>query len=136
MQPNEISLTVDVTNDGETTADETQVYTRFEEHLNRAVYISADHTVAAPNTLTFYRTPPKPNGNFPGMAKSAVKFSEAVLVDGVDGSSTVKSPSIVEISFSLPVGVTAAHAMELRQRAIALLDDDDIMDDLNMLLMV
>lgn len=136
MQPNEITLTVDVANDGATTADETQVYSRFEEHLNRSVYIASDHSVIAPHTLSLYRTQPKANGNFLGMAKSAIKFSECLAVTGADGVTTVKAPLICEISLAVPVGATTAQVVEIRQRAIALLDNDSVMDDLNLLLMV
>jgi hypothetical protein len=136
MQANEITLTVDVDNDGATTADETQVYSRHEEHLNRSLYIAEDHTVAAPHTLSLYRTQPKVNGNFLGMAKSAVKFSECLAVEGADGVTTVKAPLICEISFSVPVGTSSAQLMEMRQRAVALLDDDTIMDNLSLTLMI
>lgn len=136
MLDNSITLDVDVTNDGATTANETQVYSRYEEHLNRSVYIAADHTVAAPHTLSFYRTQPKVNGNFPGMAKSAVKFSECLAITGSDGVSTLKIPLIAEISFAVPVGTTPAQLMEMRQRSIALLDDDITMDKLSLTLMV
>lgn len=136
MLDNSISLSVDVTNDGDTTADETQVYTRYEEHLNRSVYIAADHTMATPHTLSFYRTQPKANGNFPGMAKTAIKFSESLAITGVDGVSTLKVPLISEVSFAVPVGTTPAQLMEMRQRLIALLDNDTVMNNLSLTLMV
>lgn len=136
MQPNEITLTVDVANDGDTTADETQVYTRFDVYQNRSVYVGENHAVASPHTLSLYRTAPKPSGNFPGMAKSAFKISETVGVLANDGISTIKAPNIIEISISAPVGTTTDALKENRQRAIALLDNDEIMDDLSFTLMV
>lgn len=136
MLDNTISLTVDVLNDGSTTADETQVYTRYEEHLNRSVYTGADHTMVAPHTLSFYRTQPKVNGNFRGMAKSAMKISECISVDGVDTTTSVIAPLLAEVSFSVPVGATTAQLVELRQRLIALLDDDTLMNNLSYTLMV
>jgi hypothetical protein len=65
-----------------------------------------------------------------------VKFSQDVEVAGVDGVSTLTSPIIVEVSFSVPVGATQAEQLIARQRAIALLDDDTIMVKLNDQLMV
>lgn len=136
MQSNFIVLTVDVNNDGVTTTDVDQTYTRFEEHLNRSVYIGDNYSVAAPNTLSLYRTQPKPSGNFPGMAKSAFKFSDCLPITGNDGVTTLNLPLIVEVSFSIPVGATSAQVLERRQRVIALLDDDTVMNSLNMTLMV
>lgn len=136
MLDDQLTLTVDVANDGTTTADEDQVYTRYEEHLNRSVYIAEGHTVAAPHTLSFYRTQPKANGNFKGMAKSAFKFSETLLVPGADGVTTVSAPLICEVSFSTPVGATTEQIVELRQRLVALLDNDIFMNKLNVTLSV
>lgn len=125
MQPNTITLAVDEENDGVGLVN--HVYTRFEEFQNRALYISADHTLNAKDTLGFYRTFPKTSGNFRGVAKTSTKFSKDVSVTGVDGVSSILAPIIVEVSVSLPVGTTAADALIARQRVIALLDRDDVM---------
>lgn len=136
MLDNTISLTVDVANDGETTADETQVYSRHEEYLNRSVYIGEDHSLAAPHTLSWYRTQPKANGNFLGMAKSAFKISQCLSVPGADGVSNVNAPLIAEVSFAVPVGTTASQVVEMRQRLVALLDDDTLMNKAQLTLSV
>lgn len=133
MQPNEITLAVDVLNNGTT---ENQTYARFEEFLNRSIYIGSDHSLCLRNTLGLYRTLPKQSGNFKGVAKSSFKFSQDVVVDGVDGVSSITSPLILEVSFSVPVGATAADVLELRQRALALIDADTVMTPLNLTLMV
>jgi len=57
-------------------------------------------------------------------------------VTGVDGTTTVTAPIIVEVSFSVPVGATAAQTMLHRQRALALLDLDSVMAPLNDQLMI
>lgn len=132
MQPNELTLAVDLENTGTTT---NEVFSRFEEYLNRATYVGEGHSLLARNTLSLYRTLPKVSGNFRGTAKTAVKFSRDVTVPGVDGTS-VTAPQIIEISFSNPVGVTPAQTLEHRQRGVALLDRDDVMADLNDLLMI
>lgn len=133
MQPNTITLAVDTANTGSTTD---QDYARYAETINSSQYIGEDHSLSVRNTLQFYRTAAKKNGNFPGTAKSAVKFTQDVEIPGVDTSTTLVAPSIIEISFSLPVGATSAHAKELRQRALALLDDDAIIGALHELLSV
>lgn len=133
MQPNTVSLDVDVLNNGTT---EEQVYTRYEEAQNRTVYIGVSHTPDARDTLSIYRTFPTKSGNFKGVAKSAVKLTEDVQVAGVDSSTTLTSPIIFDFSASIPVGAPAAAVKEARQRLIALLDDDTFMDSLQIQLMV
>lgn len=124
MLDNTITLPVDLANTGSTT-DVT--FSRLEEYLNRSVYKSAAHTLVSKDTLSFYRTQPTKSGNFNGVAKSAFKFSKDIEVEGVDNSTTLTAPVILEVKMSLPIGFTAAEALELRQRAVAVLDDDDIM---------
>lgn len=125
MQPNEITLAVDEENDGVGLVN--HVFTRFEEYQNRALYISADHTLDARDTLGLYRTLPKKSGNFKGVAKTSCKFSKDVSVPTVDGAGNITAPIILEVSFSLPVGATPEDALIMRQRAVTLLDDDAIM---------
>jgi len=124
MQENTITLAVDETNTGSTT-DIT--YRRYEEGQNKAVYVSPDNTLLNRDQLAFFRSLPKVNGNFRGMAKSSAKFTQDLEVPGVDSSTDLTVPMIVEVSMSLPVGATAAEALLGRQRAIALLDDDAVM---------
>lgn len=123
-QVNPIVLAVDVLNDANT-VDYT--FSQFDNFSNRTVYIGEDHTIAGHDTLTLYRTFPKPAGNFCGMAKVAVKFSQAISVYGVDGVSTISAPLILEVSASIPVGATLAQQLVARQRGVALLDRDDVM---------
>lgn len=128
-QPDVITLAVDTLNNG-TTNDED--YSRFDTgSANRVVYIGENHSMTTKDTLTLYRTFPKVSGNFRGTAKTAVKFSQDKVVTGVDGVAQLTSPIIVEVSFSIPVGVTEADMLIARQKAIALLDLDTVMDELN-----
>lgn len=132
-QPETISLVVDELNDGEITADVTLVFERFDavSNPNRSIYTGEENTLLQRDQLAFYRSFPKKNGNFNGVAKSAAKFTFDIPVDGADGVTTVVAPILLEMSFSVPVGATAAQVLSLRQRAIALLDSDDIMSKLN-----
>lgn len=133
MQPNTLTLAVDVLNDG-TPVNST--FTRFEEFQNRSVYVDSVHSMAQRSTLSLYRSFPKQSGNFRGVSKSSIKFSRDFNVTGVDGSSTIVSPFIAEVSFSIPLGVTDAEILVMRQRIIALLDADSIMTPLNSMLMI
>lgn len=126
MQPDLITIPVDTANTG-TTTDLT--LKRVEEHLHRSVYITPDHLPDARDTCTLYRTPIKKTSTSRGVMKTAFKFSTDVIVGSPSGED-VDAVLIGEVNFSVPVGVTAATMLLLRQRIIALLDDDTIMDDL------
>lgn len=128
MQNNIITLTVDKANDGNTVP---VVFSRNEEYSGRSVYIGENHRLDARDTLVFYRTMPTASGNFKGMAKTAVKFSRDLSVPGVDSSTSLTVPLIIEATVSLPVGAAKAELVEARQKLIALLDDDSIMNPLN-----
>jgi len=125
MQPNTITLSVDEQNDGVGPVD--HVFTRFDEDRNRSVYIHTSHTMSAKDQLILYRTLPKPSGNFRGVLKSAFKFSKDYVVLGVDGVSQLTAPVIIETTLSVPVGITAAQALLMRQRDLSLMDLDTIM---------
>jgi len=128
MQPDNITLSVDELHNA-TPAD--QIFTRFDEYNNRTVYKGPGHTSVAGNLMTMYRTFPKASGNFRGVAKSSVKFAKSYEVVGVDGLAQLTAPAIIEINFSLPVGLTTAQILAERERAIALLNSTAIMEDLN-----
>lgn len=133
MQPNTITVAVDVANTGTTTDFN---FLRFDEFQNRSVYISESHDFASRDTLTLYRTFPKTSGNFRGVAKSAFKYSKDVIVTGVNGVDQITSPVIIEVSFAIPVTTASAVVTEMRQRAVGLLDLDTIMNNLNLVQMV
>jgi hypothetical protein len=128
MQPDSITLAVDVLNN-DTTEDID--FEKFDGSKSRSVYISENHSPVDRDTLMLYRGEPKQNGNFKGVLKTALKFSRDVEVEGVDETTTLKSPIITEVSFSVPLGATDADILIERQRVVALLDRDDIMVPLN-----
>jgi len=133
MQDNQLVLQVDPLNDA-TIVPET--YERGETYTHRTVYQGENHSSASRDTVTLYRSYPSKNGNFNGVDKTSVKFSQDQGVLGVDGVSTLSAPFIIEVNFSIPVGVSAAEVLKARQRTIAILDDDAIMDKLNTQLLV
>lgn len=124
MLSNSITLAVDVLNSGSTS---NEVFSRLEELVNRSTYRGPNHSSASRNTMQFYRTLPKRSGNSLGTAKVSVKFTTDKTVTGVDGSDQ-SAPLIGDVSFSLPVGCSAADMKALRQRIIASLDQDEVWD--------
>lgn len=126
MQPNELTFHVDVLNNN-TLVD--KLYERYEDGPNRSVYVTSAHTPAFRDQVTLLRTLPTKTGNFKGVSKGSLKLTADQTVLGVDGSN-VQAPLILELSFSAPVGATAAVIKEYRQRVIAMLDDDTFMDKL------
>lgn len=133
MQVDELTLAVDTANDA---TPENEVYSRYEETQNRSTYVMSSHTPDYRNMLVLYRTQPTRAGNFKGVGKTAAKFTVDLDVPGVDSNTTLTAPGILEISFSIPVGATTADVIHLRQKAIALLDNDTFMNKLNLQLMV
>lgn len=121
MLANTITLAVDVAGNGTLV---NQVYTRDDEFPNRALYVGVDNTASLRNTITTYRTKPKKSGNFPGVTKAEVKFTQDAVVPGVDLSTSFAGANIVDASTSFTVGITPALAMELRQRLIAWFDNE------------
>jgi len=119
MQPDSITLSVNADNDDGTTPDVDIVYSRYDEYQNRSVYIAADHSLSVRNTMGFYRTFPKPSGNFLGVAKSAIKFTQDYVVPGADSTTTITAPGLAEVNFSLPVGITPAQTLALAMRVAA-----------------
>jgi hypothetical protein len=63
--------------------------------------------------------------------RSEARLTESVEVEGVDTTTTVAGVATVALAFSIPLGTPESAVLLLRQRALALLDDDAIMDDLN-----
>lgn len=129
MQPNTITLSVDLANSATATD---QVFSRHEEQINRSTYIGPLHSLVARHVIQLYRTFAKRAGVFLGSTKTSVKYTKDVTVLQFDGSET-KAPLIVEINFSVPVGAANADVLAARQHAVAMLDRDDIMTPLNTL---
>lgn len=124
MLDNILELSVDPANNSTVV---TESYRRYDESANRSLYIGDDHTLQQRNQMTLNRSFPTVVGNFKGVAKSVLKFTQDIVVDGNDGVASITAPALVTINFSLPVGITPAQAIHFRQRAIAALDDDDLM---------
>lgn len=62
------------------------------------------------DTLAFKRVMPKPTATFKGVGRPTLKRSKSVVVDAVSGQT---APASLEISGSLPVGMTSAEILTL-----------------------
>lgn len=124
-QPADITLSVDADGTGANVAVD-EIYSNFDRFSNRSVYHAPGHTTVVRDTLTFYRTLPKPTSIFYGVQKSAAKFSMDVEVNTPTGVTT-RSPIIFELSASIPVGATAADILHVEERVKALIYNRDLM---------
>jgi len=127
MQPNQIDLEVDVDNTGSGAILTPKVFLRFRPHANRSEYVAETHSLSLRDTLGLYRTQPKQNKDFRGVAKSAIKITQDFRVEGVDTTTVNIAPGIVDVGFSFPIGMTPAQTREMRMRVVALLLSDTVM---------
>jgi hypothetical protein len=128
MQANIITLAVDTANTGSTTD---LTLTRHSEEMNKATYIGDDHVTDSRDQMSFHRSAPKPSGQSRGMQRSTIKFTKDFAVPNADGSGNIVLPLILEVGFTVPVGTPSADVLEMRQRVVAICDDDTICDALN-----
>lgn len=133
MQADTITLAVDVLNNG-TPANQAFV-SSDRSGVNRTVYHGPGHTLISRHTLALLRGYPKRTGNYYGSAKSSIKFTRDVSVSQADGTTTI-APLIFEVSVSMPVGTTPADLLAMRQHVVAILDRDDVCNDLQAKLIV
>lgn len=85
-----------------------EIYTRIDQVGNRSLYHGSGHSAVLRKTLGFYRTLPKKSGNFLGVMKGATKVTIDQTVVNAVGDPIV-APSIAEMSFSIPIGVTESE---------------------------
>lgn len=121
----EITLSVDPENTG---VSVDMLFTNFQRFENRSTYVGETSSPDKVDTLQFYRTLPKSNGNFKGTAKAAVKRTLGIVVSGVDGVAQLQAPVIGEVSFSIPVGATMAQVKKLCQELVSVLDSDALVN--------
>lgn len=123
MLDNEIVLNV-VEVVGNAAVEET--FVRFEENLHRTKYIGPGHTLALPYQLDLYRTLPKPQDKFLGVARTSIKLTKNKPVDDAAGQQ-INRPAIAEISFSIPVGMDPNVIFQLRSALADLLTQEPLM---------
>jgi hypothetical protein len=125
MQPNTIAYTYDHDNDGGTTAAVSVTLTRHADELNKSTYRTASHNdTVQQDLLSFYRTAAKRSGEFLGTEKTAIKRTKTVIVKNASGLD-VKAPSIVNLDFSLPYGMTIAQKLATLMETIGYLSSTE-----------
>lgn len=105
-------------------------YRRYQEHMDRTIYISGDHTIDSRDILTVRREMPTRTGNFRGMAKPSFKFTKDISVAGYDQSTTITSPLIGNVSFSVPVGAAAVEIDQLLDHIVSGLQNSALRENL------
>jgi len=123
MLDNTITLQVDVLHDAVLVP---HPFTRFEQFLNRTVYVGPGSSDAYRNQMTLLRSTPTESGNFRGVKKTSLKFTKDVGVIGVDATTLNVAPIIGAVNFSIPVGASAAEVLIVREHLIAALNDQDL----------
>lgn len=83
-------------------------------------YVGPGHTMSNLDLLELKRVAPKPTANFAGVSRVTLKFSRDVEINATTGET---ARAIVEVSTSLPVGMTET-------------DIDSIRDDMGDLLLL
>lgn len=127
MQAENITIAVDVLNDGNTVD---QSFDRNRVEGNKSTYLGSASSDLCRDTLNLFRGDPKTGGGSNGTRRSTVKFTKDQLVDNQAGDGQHYLPLVGDVVFAVPVGTTAAECKLIRQRLIAMLDDDALMDDL------
>lgn len=102
-------------------------YTRDETLVNRSLFVGPANSSILRDQMNIYRTKPKKSGNFAGVMKSEVKFTEDFIVPGVDTTTSQAAPFILDISASIPVGVSNEDIQAGLDRAIAFLSNASAM---------
>lgn len=119
MQPDTITLAVDELNN-DTLVDHPM--TRVDYTNSRSKYIGATHSAINRDEMSLFRSAAKASGNFRGVEKTSVKLTKDQSVPGADGVTTLTIPAIGECSFSLPIGMSSANKLLLRQCLVAAVD--------------
>jgi len=125
MLQNTITLLVDVLNDTTLTPRE---YRRYTESTDKSVYIGPNTSSIKKDSLSFGRIAAKPSSKSLGIEKRQIKFTETKTVDSPVVGESVLADAIGTISFSFPAALSSEDRKAFRQRLIAALDDDAIMD--------
>lgn len=125
MQPNTVAYSYDHDNDGGTTAAVAVTLTRHAEELNKSTYRTAGHNIdGVTDLLQFYRTPAKRSGDFLGVEKVALKRTLSLEVTTASGLDTV-APSIWDLNFAFPYGMTTAQKLDRIMDLIGLVTSNE-----------
>lgn len=132
MQPNEVTI---VARNLADTADIITAYSRHREFSPSAktngssLYITGVHTESAVDKVQFYVSDPKPSGTFLGQQKAELKLTRAVAVKDNAGNDVMKN-AIIDVSFSLPVGIASGDEHNIRNIVAKFLTTLPVITDL------
>lgn len=129
MLDNEIVIPVAVVMGGATTDISCR---RADFSSGKSLYKLPGHSYAAKNQLQCFANEPKPSGNFMGTRRTSVKYTHGVTVAGRDLSTSVVAPIIVELSCSIPVGVSDEDAIAARQVIVCFAGQAEVINTLNL----
>lgn len=104
----------------------TITFTRSFGERDGSEYVAGDSSFATPHKLTFKRTYPKPQGDFPGVARVEAKLSHHV----VDAATGKASPVIFTMNMAVPAFVSDADRDAVLEELQLLLGTASVMDDL------
>lgn len=104
----------------------TVTFTRSFGDRDVSEYRANDDTFSNPHVLTLKRTYPKPQGDFPGVARVEVKASHAIT-NSVTGKA---SPVIFSMNMAVPAYVSDADRDKVLEELKLLLGTASVMDDL------
>lgn len=74
------------------------------------VYKGPAGSLSKTDSLVFKRTMPKPSSDFTSVGRPSIKRTRDVVVDSISGKTR---PAVLELTGSLPVGMTAVEITEL-----------------------
>lgn len=104
-------------------------YSIYRKSENRAEYIGPAHTDLAKDLLVVTSTSPKQTSQSYGNRRSSVNLLTSVNSPNPDGTTSVRDLK-VEVSVSLPAGVTFAVLDEALSRIAEAISNDTIATDL------
>lgn len=85
-------------------------------------YAGPTKTLSVVDKIDFKRVMPKPTSTFVGVARPSLKRTRSSVVNAISGA---RLPAIIEVSGSLPVGMTDADIDDLLADTVAALTSAD-----------
>jgi len=98
-------------------------YNHFRTQENRATYIGPVHSDISKDMLIVQSSSPKRSGSSFGNRRSSINLVQSVDVVDAEGATVTKDMK-VELSISIPAGVTTAQLAEACARIEGIISDD------------
>lgn len=104
-------------------------YSIYRKETNKATYIGSSHSDILKDQLIITSVPPKSSNGTYGNRRSSANYLITVSTSNPDGTTSAKDMK-VEVSVSLPAGVTFASLKEALRRVAGTMSDDAVATDL------